>query len=88
MPVLLFSAYQLLLILSQEKIDGDLVMLSTEEQKKICAQYKKKVNGKVQCRDCPLVISINDLMCHANSHYDPVLCDFVVDDYNDEDKDK
>ena len=62
-------------------MDGDLVMLSTEEQKKICAQYSKKVNGKVRCPDCPLVISINDLMCHANSHYDPALCDFVADEY-------
>lgn len=62
-------------------MDGDLVMLSTEEQKKICAQYSKKVNGKVQCPDCPFVISINDLMCCANSHFDPDLCDFVMDEY-------
>jgi len=58
-------------------------MLSTEEQRKICAQYSKLIDGKVQCPNCPLVISVVNLMCHANSHYDPDLCDFVLDEYEE-----
>lgn len=64
-------------------------MLSTEEQKKLCAKYRKKDHtGHVQCHDCPLVISVTYLMCHANSHYDPNICDFVLDEVdNKEDGD-
>ena len=58
-------------------------MLSTDEQRKICAQYSQRdENGLVQCNRCPLVISIYWCMCHANSHYDPDECEFVLDDYS------
>ena len=67
-------------------MDGDSVMLSTEEQKRICTQYSKRdKEGIVHCKDCPLVISISALMCHANSHYDPDLCDFVMDEHREDD---
>lgn len=56
-------------------------MLSTDEQKKICAKYRKRGNdGLVRCNQCPLVISVSLCMCHANSHYDPDKCDFEFDD--------
>ena len=58
-------------------------MLSTDEQKKICAEYSKRgPDGLVRCNQCPLVISVYWCMCHANSHYDPDSCEFVPDEYN------
>ena len=58
-------------------------MLSTDEQRKICAKYSQRdENGLVQCNRCPLVISVYWCMCHANSHYDPDECEFVLDEYN------
>ena len=58
-------------------------MLSTDEQRKICAEYGKRgEDGLVRCNQCPLVISVYWCMCHANSHYDPDECEFVLDDYN------
>ena len=58
-------------------------MLSTDEQRKICAEYSKRgSDGLVRCNQCPLVISIYWRMCHANSHYDPDQCEFVLDEYN------
>ena len=56
-------------------------MLSTEEQKKICSEYSQRgADGLVRCNKCPLVISVYWCMCHANSHYDPDECNFVLDD--------
>lgn len=58
-------------------------MLSTDEQRRICAEYRRPdETGHVRCSQCPLVISVYWCMCHANSHYDPEECDFVLDDYN------
>ena len=60
-------------------------MLSTDEQRKICAEYgKRDEDGFVHCHQCPLVISVYWRMCHANSHYDPDECEFVFDEYNRE----
>lgn len=57
-------------------------MLSTDEQKRVCAEYSKRdEDGLVKCGQCPLVISVYWCMCHANSHYDPDECEFVPDDY-------
>ena len=54
-------------------------MLSTDEQKKICAEYSKPgPDGLVRCTVCPLCISVYWMMCHANSHYDAYECDFVL----------
>lgn len=56
-------------------------MLSTEQQKKICAEHSKSgPDGLVRCNVCPLCISVYWMMCHANSHYDADECDFVLDD--------
>ena len=56
-------------------------MLSTEEQKRTCAKYSKRdEDGFVHCNECPLVISVYWCMCHANSHYDPDECEFILDD--------
>jgi hypothetical protein len=56
-------------------------MLSTDEQKKICAEYSQRgADGLVRCNQCPLVISVYWMMCHANSHYDPNTCEFELDD--------
>ena len=58
-------------------------MLSTDEQREICARYSKRdEDGFVHCNECPLVISVYWCMCHANSHYDPDECEFVLDEYN------
>ena len=58
-------------------------MLSTDEQREICARYgKRDEDGFVHCNECPLVISVYWCMCHANSHYDPDECEFVLDEYN------
>lgn len=58
-------------------------MLSTDEQREICSRYSKRdEDGFVHCNECPLVISVYWCMCHANSHYDPDECEFVLDEYN------
>ena len=60
-------------------------MLATDEQRKICAEYSKQdETGHVRCNQCPLCISVVWQMCHANSHYDPDECEFVLDDYKEE----
>ena len=56
-------------------------MLSSEEQRKICAEYgKRDETGHARCNQCPLCISVTWRMCHANSHYDPETCEFVLND--------
>lgn len=43
----------------------------TDKQVKICRKYSARdENGKVHCRECPLVVSETFFMCRANSHYD------------------
>jgi hypothetical protein len=59
-------------------------MLSTDEQKRTCAQYSKRdKDGFVHCNECPLVISVYCCMCHANSHYNANTCEFELDDCDD-----
>lgn len=60
-------------------------MLTNENQKAICKQYSKlDAEGHKQCNLCPLCISVVFNMCHANSHYDPIECEFVLDDFGEE----
>ena len=55
-------------------------MLLTGEEVEICKKYSAKdEKGLVHCNECPLVLSINDLTCHATSHFDPELNRWVPD---------
>ena len=36
-------------------------------EKAICKEYSKRVNGKVRCRECPLVINLRDNACKRNT---------------------
>lgn len=43
----------------------------TERQAKICKKYSKRdEDGYVHCKECPLVLSIDDCVCKAIYHYD------------------
>jgi RNA polymerase subunit RPABC4/transcription elongation factor Spt4 len=42
-------------------------MILTEREKEICKQYGKRgIDGKVNCKSCPLVIDIDNHICKAN----------------------
>lgn len=59
-------------------------MKLTEEEKKICAAYIRKVNGKVNCWVCPLKIVRTtrwDFRCKKNSHYDEKEKDWIYDEF-------
>lgn len=49
-------------------------MLTNDREKKICEKYSAyDENGRVHCRECPLVkgnLRWWDFRCKANSHYD------------------
>lgn len=57
-------------------------MLTTKEQKETCKKYSQlDENGQNKCNVCPLIISIGLGMCHNNSHFDPIKCEFVKDNF-------
>ena len=46
-------------------------MLLVGKEAEICKKYSAKDDkGFVHCNECPLVLSKNDLTCHATSHFD------------------
>ena len=59
-------------------------MLATKEQKEICKEYSQlDKSGQNKCNVCPLIISVGLGMCHNNSHFDSVKCEFVKDNFKD-----
>lgn len=42
-------------------------MKLTPEEKEICKEYGLRVNGKVRCPECPLVIDARYCLCKANA---------------------
>lgn len=55
-------------------------MIKTDKDKAICAKYSTRdENGNVHCNECPLVRVQYDLMCKANSHYNPSMREWEYD---------
>lgn len=45
-------------------------MLTNDRERKICDKYSAVgEDGKVRCRECPLVKDLQGFLCKANSHY-------------------
>ena len=52
----------------------------TEKQQKICDKYSTRdEQGKVHCKECPLVIDHYDHTCRAYMHYDKKKKEWVFD---------
>lgn len=48
------------------KIGGGETVKLTENEQKICDEYSRyRKDGKVNCSQCPLMISRRDLLCYA-----------------------
>ena len=58
-------------------------MLITEQDKIVCAKYKKGQDGHAHCNECPLLASAYYLMCKANSHYDEKRQIWLLDEGGD-----
>ncbi|MDO4746458.1 MAG: hypothetical protein Q4B18_07865 [Bacillota bacterium] len=45
-------------------------MLTNDRERKICEKYSAVgEDGRVRCRECPLVKDFAHILCKANSHY-------------------